>query len=146
MEKLFLIENLAPFLEIYKGHYIDRPDVAIIWMAGYLSSAKRLIIKKLLQNKKVPVFIWSDIDADGILLANDAIRYVNSLGCLCSPVLMTENEVRLTQGKYKGSRMISPHNDIEPVFSGIISEIEKGLAMEQEELFLHYKYVEAFLP
>lgn len=145
-EKVFLIENLAPFLEVYKRYYMDRPEVAIIFMAGYLSSTKRLLIEKILKSKKVPVYIWSDIDTDGIMLASDAIRYVKFLGCYCSPVLMTKTEIALTQGKYKSARVINPNYDPDPAFSQIQADIARGLAMEQEELFLHFDHLIEYLP
>lgn len=146
IEKVFLIENLAPFLEVYKRYYMDRTEVAMIFMAGYLSSTKRLLIKKVLQSKKVPVYIWSDLDADGIMLSSDAIRYVESLDCNCSPILMTKKEIALAQGRYKSARVLSTNYKPEPVFSEIQSDIERGLAMEQEELFLHYNHVMKYLP
>jgi len=147
IDKIFIIENLAVFQEILMRAYQERPNVLLFWGAGYLSSPRLRLLKKVLLYKPVPVYIWSDLDSDGLGLTLDIIKKVRAYSIDASPVLMSSSELDLAKGVYKAS---NHHNLNDPelltVFPDVIERIKLQNVMEQEELLLHYDLLKNKLP
>jgi DNA topoisomerase VI subunit A len=147
VNKIFIIENLAVFQEAFVREYQERPDVLLMWGAGYISSIKMRLLKKILQSKPIPVYIWSDLDSDGLGLTFDIMKKVRKYGVNACPVLMSARELDLTKGEYKASNHHGLNDpEIFAVFPDVIERIRLNNVMEQEELLLHYDLFKHELP
>lgn len=146
-KSILIIENLAVFLSVFSKKYINNYDTLIIWGEGYLSSSKRVFLKKIIKNRKLPVYVWSDLDGDGLELTLDIISFVESKGTAGRPVLMGEDELKLSFGEFKGANHINlEKEELKNLFPDVINSIKEGRTMEQEELLLHFDYINIKLP
>ncbi len=144
---IFIIENSAVFISLLKRKYYKESSILIMFGEGYLSYSKRRFLKKILKYKQVPVYVWSDLDEDGLDLTLDIIKYVRSIGAECSPVLMSKKELSMTKGSFKGARHIDlEKEEFRNEFPDVVDMIKEGIVMEQEELLLYYGKIEGKLP
>lgn len=147
IKAIFVIENLAVFQEILSRKYRNVSDVLLFWGAGYISSLRRLLLEKIIKKKNVPVYIWSDLDADGLTLTRDIVRKLAEFDALGMPVLMTEEQLKLTKGNFKGAQHLKLEDtELEVMFPDVLHQIKQGITMEQEELLLHYEQIEKQFP
>jgi hypothetical protein len=147
VEKIFVVENLAAFQEVLARKYQVVPDVLIIWGAGYLSSTKLRLLKKILQFKCIPVYIWSDLDSDGLGLTLDIVKKVRAFKVNAYPVLMSANELDLAKGKYKASNHYNMDDqELSILFPDVIERIKSQNVIEQEELLLNFDLLKDKLP
>lgn len=146
-DKIFIVENIAVFREILYRKYLKEPNTLLLLGEGYLSTAKKRLVAKVLTRRKIPVYVWSDLDADGLMLTKDIASFVEGCGSTTQVVLMSANEIALSAGKFCGSDHSKLDNhDLTPLFGEVIGMIKAGKTMEQEELMLFYEYVESRLP
>ena len=146
-DKIFIVENMAVFREILYRKYLYNPSTLLLWGEGYLSSTKKRLVEKILATKKIPVYVWSDLDADGLMLTKDIADFVEGCGSTVQVVLMSANEIALSAGFFCGSNHSKLDNhDLTPLFGEVVGMIKAGKTMEQEELMLFYEYVESRLP
>lgn len=146
-DKILIVENMAVFREILYRKYLDNPNTLLLWGEGYLSSAKKRLVGKVLAVRKIPVYVWSDLDADGLILTKDIADFVEGCGSTVQAVLMSANEIALSAGKFCGSNHSKLDNhDLAPLFGEVVELIKAGKTMEQEELMLFYEYVDSRLP
>ncbi|AIF53527.1 Wadjet anti-phage system protein JetD domain-containing protein [Pelosinus sp. UFO1] len=146
-DRIFIVENMAVFREILYRKYLAESNTLLLWGEGYLSSAKKRLVGKILATRKIPVYVWSDLDADGLLLTKDIADFVEGCGSTVKVVLMSANEIALSAGKFCGSNHSKLDNhDLVPLFGEVVEMIKAGKTMEQEELMLFYEYVESRLP
>lgn len=146
-QRILVVENLAVFLTVFKNKYINSKETILIWGEGYLTSSKRQLLQKLLAIKPIPVFIWSDLDGDGLELTLDIINFIKKFGVLGHPILMSESELKLSSGGFKGASHINlERDDLRAVFHDVVDLIKEGRTMEQEELLLNYEFIEPRLP
>ena len=144
---IFIIENLAVFQEILSRKYRNISNVLLFWGAGYISSKRTLLLRKILKIKNVPVYIWSDLDADGLTLTRDIVRKLAEYNALGMPVLMTEYQLKLTKGNFKGAQHLKlDDTELEVMFPDVLPLIKRGITMEQEELLIHYEKIEKEFP
>lgn len=146
-ESILIVENFAVFIELLQQRYYGNPKTLVIWGEGYLSSSKRRLLGKILRHRKLPVYIWSDIDADGLLLTLDIINLVHGLGSNAKPILMSSKELALSLGGFNASDPRKLQGEkLNKVFSDLLPMIKEGQAMEQEELLLFFEHVKKELP
>lgn len=147
VDSIFIIENLAVFLELLKRKYYGQSDVLVLWGAGYLSFSKKILVNKILKVKDIPIYIWSDLDLEGLMLTKNMLEEFQWTKSTNRPILMTTNELQLTKGNFKGAARINKGNeDLQRIFGGVVSLIESGLSMEQEELLIHFEEISGKLP
>lgn len=147
VDSIFIIENLTVFLEMLKRKYYGQSDILVLWGAGYLSSSKKILINKILKVKDIPIYIWSDLDLEGLMLTKNILEEFQWTKSTNGPILMTNDELQLTKGNFKGASRINKGNEeLKRIFGGVVSLIESGLSMEQEELLIHFKEISGKLP
>ena len=146
-QKILIIENLAVFNEVLKRRYYNQSDTLVMWSEGYLTSTKRTFLAKLLCFNPLPVFIWSDIDADGLMLTWDMVKFLSAHGIKARPVLMSTEELALSVGQFQGNERLSLDEDaLDDMFGDVVEQVRRGAAMEQEELMLNYDIIKNKLP
>ena len=146
-KSILIIENLAVFLSLFSNKYINHHDTLIIWGEGYLTSSNRVLLKKIIKSRKLPVYVWSDLDGDGLELTLDIINFVEKQGTSGQPVLMGEDELKLSSGQFEGANHINlEKEELKRLFPDVINSIKEGRTMEQEELLLHFDYINIKLP
>jgi len=147
VDSILIIENLAVFLELLKRKYYGQSNVLVLWGAGYLSSPKKILVNKILKFKDIPIYIWSDLDLEGLMLTKNMLEEFQWTKSTNRPILMTNNELQLTKGNFKGATRINKGNeDLQKIFGDVVSLIESGLSMEQEELLIHFEEISGKLP
>lgn len=147
VDSIFIIENLAVFQELLKRKYYRQSNVLVLWGAGYLSSPKKILVNKILKARDIPIYIWSDLDLEGLMLTKNMLEEFQWTKSTNKPILMTNNELELTKGNFKGATRINKGNEeLQKIFGDVVSLIESGLSMEQEELFIHFEKISGKLP
>jgi hypothetical protein len=147
IEKIFIIENLAAFQEVFFRVYNKKPNVLLFWSAGYISTPKLHLLKIILQIHPVPVYIWSDLDSDGLGLTLDIIKKIRRYTISAYPVLMGAAELDLAKGQYRAANHYNLNDpELYTFFPDVIERIKKQNVMEQEELLLHFDMWKEKLP
>lgn len=146
-KQLLIIENYAVFIELLNRKYFQLPDTILLWGEGYFSSIKRHLMGKILLFRPLPVYIWSDLDSEGLNLTYDIIKFLKDLGVQGKPLLMTSKELAFTSGHYSGAKRLKlDDEELNKIFSDVIPLIKNDITMEQEELLIHYDIIEKYLP
>lgn len=146
-DRILIVENCAVFLSIFNNKYINSKETLLMLGEGYLSSSKRQLLEKVLSTKPVPVYIWSDLDGDGLKLTLDIINFIKKFGASGMPILMGVDELKLSSGGFTGANHINLESDeLRGVFHEVVDSIKEGRTMEQEELLLYYELIEKKLP
>ncbi len=147
VDKIFIIENMAVFQEIFFREYHKRPDVLLVWGAGYISSSKLHLLKKILQHHPVPVYIWSDLDSDGLGLTLDMVKKFRKYNVNAYPVLMGAAELDLAKGNYQAANYFNLDDpELYAIFPDVLERIKRKNVMEQEELLLYFDIWKEKLP
>ncbi|NJD01637.1 MAG: hypothetical protein FIA99_03320 [Ruminiclostridium sp.] len=145
---ILIIENFAVFIEILKRKYYDYQNILVIWGQGYLNKPTNRFFKRVLTFKPVPVYVWSDLDADGLYIAKNIIDISEKCGAVGQPILMTEDELKFSLGGFIGAHpnKISNSQTIKELFGKVADRIENGESLEQESLLKYYDIIESRLP
>lgn len=150
LKLIIIVENLTVFQTILNKTYYLRNDVLIMWSEGYWSNTHRRIIRDLLRNRSFYIYIWADIDGDGLQIAYNIYSWVNNHNGTPKIILMGENEWKMAD-----SQRVASERDLEivqkdeiislfPEVAVLIHEYKK--TVEQERLLVNYNYIETQLP
>lgn len=150
LESIVIVENLTVFQTILNKTYYYRNDSLIIWSEGYWNGTHRRIIRDLLRNKSFCIYIWADIDGDGLKITYNIYSWVKNHNGDPKILLMGENEWKMAD-----SQRIASERDLEivqkdeiislfPEVALLIQEHKKTI--KQERLLLNYNYIETQLP
>ena len=147
IDGIFIIENVAVFREVLYRRYLTRPNILIMWGEGFLSSSKRTLLRKLIETTQAIVYVWGDIDASGLQIIEDIHCFCAAYGRGVTPVLMSEDELELTCGKFLGSAHTALDSQVlRRIFPDVVDKVREGTTMEQEELLIHWDKIESKLP
>ncbi len=147
IDGIFIIENIAVFREVLYRRYLARPNIFIMFGEGFLSSSKRTLLRKLMEASSAIVYVWGDIDASGLQIVEDIRCSCTACGRDVAPVLMSEEELELTCGKFLGSAHTALDSPVlSLIFHNVVEKVRGGVTMEQEELLIHWDKIESKLP
>lgn len=150
LKSIVIVENLTVFQTILDKTYYQRDDVLVMWSDGYWSTTHRRILRELLKNDPFPVYIWADIDGDGLQIARHIYLWVKQHWGNPYIVLMGEREWRMSN-----SLRIASERDLEIVEKPEIVSLFPGVSnliytyrktVEQERLLDNYEHVATQLP
>ncbi|SHJ13285.1 Wadjet anti-phage system protein JetD domain-containing protein [Propionispora hippei] len=148
IDGIFIIENIAVFREVLYRRYLTRPNIFVMFGEGFLSSSKRTLLRKLMEaTRAIVVYVWGDIDASGLQIVEDIHNVCVECGSHVAPVLMSEDELELTCGKFIGSAHTALDSPVLcRIFPDVVEKVREGATMEQEELLIHWDKIESKLP
>lgn len=149
LKYIIIVENLTVFMAILKEEYYKRTDTIIIWSHGYWNSKHKKILLDIFNTstEEISVYIWCDIDVDGLLIASNIYDWVINQNCIVKFLLMDSETYNLFKSKRKlTERELNLINSesINEYFSKLLNEIKiKGTTVEQERLLDDYNYVKS---
>jgi hypothetical protein len=149
LKSVLVVENLTVFLTVLRRIYYKRNDVLVLWSDGYWNRLHRKILRSAITQQKVPVYVWSDLDGDGLAITQQICNWVKQHGSKSKPVLMGANDLLKAGGKRVATQrdltLIS--NMRSDYFYDLIPLIkEHKLTVEQERLLLDFEYISTKLP
>ena len=138
-DRMIVIENLTPFEALARSCARAETWPAVgLFGGGYLSSRGSALVCRAIEEGVRNVAVWADMDADGILLAQDIVDLVSSSGGLPTVIAMGHETFRQASRTYtiEPSRLqlLSEHLPrlIQPL-ADLASEILScGRGVEQE--------------
>ena len=113
-DRMVVVENLTPF-ELFAKSCAKAGEWPFLGLfgGGYLSSTGTALVSKAIETGVRNIAVWADMDADGILLAQDLIDLVNSSGALATAVAMDCDTFRGASRSYaiepSRLRLLSEH-------------------------------------
>ncbi len=139
--QLLVVENLTVFEALARAFREgDSPAFVGLWGAGYLSSAKETFIRRAVENGIEEVGICADLDADGVLLAQDIHDVASSCGARAVPVAMDATLHRQARRHYPLAesrlQLLAARDALDPSFQGLAQEILRGGTGVEQETFL----------
>lgn len=151
LKYIIIVENLTVFMTLLEREYYKRADTIIIWSHGYWNSNHKKILEDIFNTStdEISVYIWCDIDVDGLLIASNIYDWIINQNCIVKFLLMDSETYNLFKSKRKlTERELNLINSecINEYFSKLLNEIKvKGTTVEQERLLDNYKYVKSKL-
>lgn len=150
LRAILIVENLTVFLNILRRTYYGRKDVLVLWSDGYWNDTHRRLLRQVLGKRLVPVYVWSDIDGDGLAITQQICKWAIRRGAISQPILMGTEECDLVK-----SERVASDRDItlasKRVLFSMFPEISVFIKrykriVEQERLLAYYHHVEKRLP
>lgn len=149
LKSILVIENLTVFLTVLRRTYYNRRDVFVLWSGGYWNRLHRKILRSILSQKKLPVFVWSDMDGDGLVITQQICSWIKQQGSTAEPLLMGAIEWEIAGGERMATeRDITIISNLSTqYFTDLIPLIkDHKKTIEQERLLVNYDYVSSKLP
>lgn len=152
LKHIIIVENLTVFMTILEKEYYKRLDTIVIWSHGYWSSNHKKLLLDILNtcNDEISVYIWCDIDIDGLLIASNIYDWVVNYKNKVKFILMDNEAYNLCESKRKLTERecgLINSDSINENFISLLEDIKRnGTTVEQEKLFDHYKYIKSKLP
>jgi hypothetical protein len=149
LKSVLVIENLTVFLTVLRRVYYKRKDVLVLWSAGYWNRLHRKILRNALTQHNVPVYVWSDMDGDGLAITQKICNWVIQQRSQSKPIFMGASDWEKAGGK-----RIAAERDLTLIsnmhteyFSDLIPLIkEHKITVEHERLLSDFDYISAKLP
>lgn len=152
LKYIIIVENLTVFMTLLEREYYKRADTIIIWSHGYWNSNHKKILLGIFNTStnEISIYIWCDMDIDGLLIASNIYNWVVNHESKVNFLLMDDEAYNLCKSKRKLTEreagLINSKN-INKNFKRLLDDIKrKGTTLEQEKLFDYYKYVKSKLP
>lgn len=151
LKYIIIVENLTVFMTILQKEYYKRTDTIIIWSHGYWNSKHKKILLDIFNTStdEISVYIWCDIDIDGLLIASNIYDWVINQNRIVKFLLMDSETYNLFKSERKLTERelnLIKSESINEYFSKLLNEIKiKGVTVEQERLLDNYKYVKSKL-
>lgn len=149
LKSVLVVENLTVFLTVLRRIYYKRKDVLVLWSGGYWNRLHRKILRNAITQQKVPVYVWGDLDGDGLAITQQICSWATQQGSQSAPILMGA-----TAWLKAGGKRIATERDLTLIsnmctdsFSDLIPLIqEHKITVEQERLLTNFEYISTQLP
>ncbi|MHC1682916.1 MAG: Wadjet anti-phage system protein JetD domain-containing protein [Clostridiaceae bacterium] len=152
LKYIIIVENLTVFMTLLQKEYYKRFDTIVIWSHGYWSSNHKQILLDIFSssNEEISIYIWCDIDIDGLLIASNIYNWVINYRNKVKFLLMDNETYNLCESKRnlteRESGLINSDN-INEYFISLLEDIKrKAITVEQEKLLDNFEYVKSKLP
>lgn len=152
LKNIIIVENLTVFSTLLERRYNKREDTILLWSKGHWNSYHKKIVNEIIatSRNKINIYIWCDLDVDGILIAEEINNYLLSFNCIPLIKLMGKREYNMINSKRrltKREEKLLENITMESVFFDIIREMKKSKTTIEQERFLdYYEYVISNLP
>lgn len=152
LRNIVIVENETAFTTIIERTYSNRRDTLILWSHGYWSGYHKRIVEEILKdsNQKISIYIWCDLDIDGMMIAQNIYQWLNQFICTKQIVLMGAKELEMCQSKRALTERelgIIESGKLDGIFEEPLQIIKNTrVTIEQEKLLAYYKWVEMQLP
>lgn len=150
VKAILVVENLTVFLEVLSRRYYERTDVLVMLSGGYMGPVHTRLLRGIISQKPVPIYVWSDMDGDGMAIAHQVCSLAKRLGVDGLPILMDgETWARGSGRRPAGERdlALSANPEMQLRFPELSRLIEgERRTLEQEALLSDWAFVEGLLP